>query len=269
MKEEWDIAIILDACRYDIFKEVHKKYLPLGKLEKRIGASDTYDWLHSAFNGNGTNQVIYISAHPGINGKGIPWGRFNASERFFKVYDAWASAWDWNIGSSIPGEVIKIASQAIKEYPERRKILHFIQPHFPYRKAPCPSTYSDLRCVKGNAKLGILVERIIRKLMSKSTVNVSGFRTLYWKTKKLLGIDFLDDLNEIYWRQYNVKDLKYFYRDNLEWVLESVAKIVREYNDKKIIITSDHGEAFGENGEFFHLYRTRNPVVRVVPFWHN
>lgn len=269
MKEKWDIAIILDACRYDVFREVYREHLPSGRLEKRLGASDTFDWLHSVFNGDGTNNVIYVSAHPGINSKGFRWGDFDAVERFYKVYDAWSSAWDWSIGTSLPDEVAKVAVQAINEHPDRKTIIHFIQPHFPYRKAPCPSTFSDLRCSRKNPKLGILVERLLRNLMSSLYVDFSRFRGTYWRFKKILNLDFLEDLNEFYWREYDVRDLRRFYRDNLEWVLESVVKIVEEFCDSGIVVTSDHGEAFGENGEFFHVYRTRNPAVRCVPFWRN
>ena len=269
MDEYWDIAIILDACRYDAFKDLYRRYLPQGKLEARLGASDTFDWLHSVFNGNQTHDIVYVSAHPGINGKGVAWGHFNAKEKFYKVYDAWIDGWDWRIGSSLPDEVARIASEAISEHPDRKIIIHFIQPHFPYRKAPCPSTYSDLRCAKKNPKLGILLERFLRNLMCSFDANFSRLRITYWRLKKILNLGFLEDLNEIYWRKYAIKDLRYFYRDNLKWVLESVREIVKEFNDAKIIITSDHGEAFGENGEFFHLYRTKNPVVRLVPFWQN
>jgi hypothetical protein len=269
MTEHWDIAIILDACRYDAFKDIYRRYLPPGKLEKRLGASDTFDWLHSVFNGNGSYDIIYVSAHPGINGKGVAWGGFNAGEEFYKVYDAWITGWDWKIGSSLPDEVARIAIEAISEYPDRKTIIHFIQPHFPYRKAPCPSTYSDLVGVKRNSRLAVLLEKTLRDLLRSLDIDFSRLRTTYWQLKKNLNLHFLEDLNEIYWREYTVNDLRYFYRDNLEWVLESVGEIIEESDNAKIAITADHGEAFGEKGEFFHLYRTRNPVVRLVPFWQN
>lgn len=269
MEEQWDIAIILDACRYDIFKEAYEQYLPSGKLEKRAGASDTFEWLHTVFNGGRASNIVYVSAHPGINSKGVAWGNFNASERFYRVYDAWLDAWSWRLGSSLPNKVARIAVNAIAEHPKRKVIIHFIQPHFPYRKAPCPSTYFDLRCAKSNPEMAILLERFARNLIKSLDFNFSRFRIAYWKFKKLLRLNFLEDLNEIYWRKYSVDDLKYFYRDNLEWALSSAMQIIERFSDHKIVITSDHGEALGENGEFFHLYKTKNPVVRVVPFWRN
>jgi hypothetical protein len=270
LKEDWDVAIILDACRYDTFKEVYEQYLPSGKLEKKCGASDTLDWLYSVFGKDGReHNVIYVSAHPGINSKGVAWGFFNANKKFYKVYDAWLNGWDWKIGTALPEEVAKIAIQTRKKNPNKKIIAHFMQPHFPYRKAPCPSTYSDLRCAKRNPKLAILLEKLLRGLISFMDFNFSTFRTTYWTAKKVLNLNFLEDLNEFYWKEYDVKDLKYFYKDNLEWVLSYVKKMVEELDDVKIIITSDHGEAFGESGDFFHLYKTRNPVVRQVPFWRN
>jgi hypothetical protein len=269
MDERWDIALILDACRYDVFKEVHMKYLSSGRLEKRVGASDTFDWLHSVFNGNETKNTVYISAHPGINGQGIVWGDFNAKERFYKVYDAWLEAWDWDLGSSPPDKVARIAEKAIDDNPNRKIVVHFMQPHFPYRNAPCPSTYFDLRCTKRNAELGMVLERLLRNLIAALDIGFSRFRMAYWKLKKLLQLNFLEDLNEIYWREYSLQDLKHFYKDNLEWVLESAGTLVEKFSDERIVITSDHGEAFGEAGDLFHLYRTRNPVVRLVPFWNN
>ncbi|UCH32412.1 MAG: hypothetical protein JSV05_03270 [Candidatus Bathyarchaeota archaeon] len=267
MKEEWDVAIILDACRYDTFKEVYKKYLPSGQLHKRIGASDTFDWLHSVFNGRKNNNLVYVSGHPGINGRNIAWGYFNATKKFYKVYDAWLSGWNWEIGTALPEEVTKIGIQARKTHPNRRLIIHFIQPHFPYRKAPCPSTYSDLKGVKKNPKLGFMLEKLFRELMSFSDLNFSRLRIAYWMFKKSFNLDFLQDLNEIYWRKYNPQRLKEFYRDNLEWALESISNFISRFGDDEIAVTSDHGEAFGEGGDFFHLYKTNNPVVRCVPYW--
>lgn len=263
MEEEWDIAVVLDACRYDTFQEIYRWYLPSGRLEKRVGASDTLDWLLSVFNEEaGRDNMIYVSAHPGINSKDVAWVSFNANGRFFKVYDAWVSGWDWEIGTTLPSEVVKIAVQANKEYPNKKMIIHFMQPHFPYRKAPCPSTYSDLEGVKGNPKLDFLLQKLFRDL----GINFSRFRTVYWTARKILNLE-CEDLNEFYWRKYVAEELRDFYRDNLKWVLAYVKKIVEEFDYARIVVTSDHGEALGEHGEFFHLYKTKNPVVRLVPFW--
>jgi len=265
MNEKWDIAVILDACRCDTFKETYEEYLPSGRLEKRVGASDTLDWLISVFSGKRRyDDIIYVSAHPGVNGEGVAWVSFNAHEKFYKVYDAWFTGWEWKMGTTPPDEVTETSIQVRKEYPAKRMIVHFMQPHVPYRKAPCPSTYSDLKGVKWNPKLDYLAQKFFRGL----DIDFSRFRTEYWIVRKILNFK-PEDLNELYWRKYSVKDLRDFYKDNLEWVLGSVKKIIDEFEDEKIVVTADHGEAFGENGEFFHLYKTKNPAIRWVPFWRH
>lgn len=270
LKEKWDVAIILDACRYDTFKKVHDEYLPSGRLQRRFGASDTLDWLYSVFGKDGRNDaIIYVSAHPGINGKGVPWQFFDANEKFYRVYDAWLNGWDRKIGTALPNEVAENAIQARKRHPNKKIIAHFIQPHFPYRKAPCTLAYSDLKGVRMNPKLGVLLERLLRDLISFLNVNFSTFRTKYWAVKRVLNLNFLEDLNEVYWKEYDVEDLRDFYEDNLKWVLGYVKNMVEQLDDAEIVITSDHGEAFGESGDFFHPYKTKNPVVRQVPFWRN
>jgi len=45
MDEEWDFLIILDACRYDYFKEIYKNYLDGGNSMKAISpAIETIEW---------------------------------------------------------------------------------------------------------------------------------------------------------------------------------------------------------------------------------
>ena len=48
-KEKWNHLIILDACRYDVFRCVVSRYLE-GKLFKATSAgSNTYEWLPKVF----------------------------------------------------------------------------------------------------------------------------------------------------------------------------------------------------------------------------
>lgn len=55
------------------------------------------------------------------------------------------------------------------------------------------------------------------------------------------------------------------YADNLEWVLGEVERW-EEKTGANILVTSDHGNAMGELGEWGHKQRnTGNPVVRRVP----
>jgi len=58
------------------------------------------------------------------------------------------------------------------------------------------------------------------------------------------------------------------YRENLEIVLKEIVKglLPKIPRDRKVVITSDHGELLGENGMFFHPADVRHPALNTV-FW--
>ena len=130
----WKYLIILDACRYDYFQKVYKKYLN-GELKKVISpASETREWLKEIFRGKIHADIIYISANPYINSKGITIGGFNPKRylKFYRVLDVWDWGWNEILGTVHPEEVNKATLEALRKYPGKRFIIHSVQPHRPY-----------------------------------------------------------------------------------------------------------------------------------------
>lgn len=262
LEEEWDVAIILDACRYDSFKKLYKKYLPKGKLEKRLGASNTSEWLSNVFK-KYHNDIVYVSGHPGINSI-INSKHWCAKDKFFKIYDVWDIGWDEKLNTTKPVYVKKVALKAIKENKKKKVIVHFIQPHTPYRKAPTDMVWNKVNNVSTSKELSYHFRKYIGDLLQKSHLV-----TEYWKLRKLLRLK-PRSLDEYYFFYFSIKELKNFYEDNLIWVLGCIKEFIESIKDKnkKIIVTSDHGEAFGERREYFHsYYNTTNPIIRMVPFF--
>lgn len=67
--EDWDILIILDACRYDVFEKVHGTYLD-GELKKvRSEGSETREWLKKTWVDK--YDLSYYSANPYVNSLGV------------------------------------------------------------------------------------------------------------------------------------------------------------------------------------------------------
>ena len=57
MEEKWDYLIVLDACRYDYFKEYNN--ILEGHLEKKLScASCTYEWLEKNFSGKYFSDTV-------------------------------------------------------------------------------------------------------------------------------------------------------------------------------------------------------------------
>ena len=130
MEEKWDYLIILDACRYDYFESLYKEFFD-GDLEKRISlGSNTIEWCLESFKGY-YPDVIYISGNPYINSKvGIK--GFNARRHFYKVIDVWDFGWNEELGTVSPENVNKTALSLVRKFPQKRFIIHYLQPHAPY-----------------------------------------------------------------------------------------------------------------------------------------
>lgn len=126
MDGEWDNLIILDACRYDVFK----KYVNLlgveGELKKIVSrGSSTPEFLRENFLiGKKFMDTIYVTANPyvSIMLKGV----------FYKIIDVWRDYWDERLDTVLPEPVTKIALEIKAIYPEKRLIVHYMQPHTPF-----------------------------------------------------------------------------------------------------------------------------------------
>ena len=161
------------------------------------------------------------------------------------------------------------------EAKKRRVIIHFMQPHAPYKDAPVTDELREILDLTLNAfplkrrKIRLFnFRKCVGKFIDKSETLSKTLRLVRWEIKKLMKMKPID-MHEFYWRNYSVKEIKKLYEGNLIWVLKEVKRIAKLCKKLKLhlVVTSDHGEALGENGYFFHYPENRrNPVVRVVPF---
>lgn len=129
LKEEWDYLIVLDACRYDLFKEVN--HLP-GKLEEAYSVgSHTVEWLKNNFAGKKADDIVYISGNPQVSPPKLKeWT--GSSNPFHHLENVWDWGWDSNLKTVKPSKVIDAALKLKNKYPDKRMIIHFLQPHAPF-----------------------------------------------------------------------------------------------------------------------------------------
>lgn len=57
------------------------------------------------------------------------------------------------------------------------------------------------------------------------------------------------------------------YLDNLRLVLDEVADLLENVDAEQVVVTADHGEAFGELGFYEHPVCCPHPVVKRVPWY--
>lgn len=196
VSEDWDYLIVLDACRYDVFAEHNRLD---GDLQKRTSrGSKTTEWLSENFP-NYYDDIVYVSANPFTSQFG-----FDAGDHFLEHYPVFLQDDSQEKGATTPEALNKRAVEVDEERPNKRKIIHYVQPHRPY--------IGDVQ------------------LEQDDKGNLDTFE---------------------FFRKHGAEKIKEAYVSNLYRVLEAVEELLTEI-EGRIVVTADHGEAFGEKGVLEH-----------------
>jgi len=220
IEEDWDYLIVLDACRYDVFEEVYDELDWLeGDLSKKTSrGSMSIEWLNRNFT-DYYGDTVYLSANTFVSSVDIDphYGRkeFDSSEHFYDVKALYMNDELKEGNVTTPESVTKEAIEAADEYPNKRLILHYMQPHEPYIGED------------------------------------------YYAPEKLL--------RELHREGKSFDEIKKYYKANLVRALESVRELMEDL-DGKFVITSDHGELFGEYGMHTHPHSVYVPELVEVPW---
>lgn len=241
LDEKWKYLIVLDACRYDYFeKEVKRRELK-GKLEYRISrGADTPSWLKENFTNKDCKDIVYVTANPFVN-------KIFSKDHFYKIIPVWLDGWNDILQTVTPKTMTKFCLEAVKKYPDKRFVFHFIQPHYPFL---------TLKIKYGGLK------RVRDEIVDKQTKPLR------------LGNSFFKFFCEDVYSEYNEEELKEGYWWNLKLVMNWVEVLVNKLKGTgKIIITSDHGEALGEKLHplipikvYGHHEKIRIPCLVKVPW---
>lgn len=124
MTAEWDNLLLLDACRSDLFEET----ADLGVFDEyrvvRSPASATKEWVETVFAGREFGDTVYVTANPYVSKL--------ASGAFHDVKHVWRTHYDTEHGTVLPDSVNAVATAAHDEHPNKRLVVHYMQPHHPF-----------------------------------------------------------------------------------------------------------------------------------------
>jgi len=221
MELEWDSLIMLDACRYDTFKNNYPEFIR-GNLKKIISpACETSMWVKECIN-HIYDDVVLVSSQPFLSK--VKLDEFIGFNPFFHVEPVWDYCWDDEIGTVPPWDVAEAVYEMRKLYPNKRIMIWFLQPHF-----PCIGKYP---------------------LKSWDKVNRFGSSNMFKVfDNSIVGLDYA----------------RMAYVENLRLVLKVVKKLLRILPEN-VIVSSDHGECFGEQGVFSHAQKyCSNEYLHTVP----
>lgn len=206
MDEDWDNLIVLDACRADLFEDNVDLAMFDSYGRIKSAGSNTTDWSYRNFAGREFGDTVYVAGNP-VTPK-------MAGESFHHIYEAWEEAFDEETHAILPEPLVEIAKEALETYPNKRLIVHFVQPHEPFVPTP------DLHYYDWYVPPTMQEEEVEPERPAKA------FHAL------AMGMITKEDV----WDGY---------RQNLEYVMDPVRDLV-DYLPNKTVVTSDHGNMFGE-----------------------
>lgn len=222
VSQEWDTLIVLDACRYDCFAALNT--LPGTLSAVRSVGSQTSEWLDATFGDGVFDEIVYVAGNPNVA---------HLDAEFADVARLWVDDWDEQLSTARPETVTKRALETHRAHPEKRLVVHFVQPHEPYI-----GETGDRFDQFGFTGAGIVTDERTHESMFTSLKRRRVGRSTVWNA----------------------------YRENVELVLAQVEHLV-DCLDGVTVLTADHGEAFGEWGIYGHPRGVYIDALVTVPWF--
>lgn len=246
--EEWDLAIILDACRVDALRAVADEYDYIDEVDSVLSVgSSSKEWMVNTFRkeyAEEISQTAYLTGNAWADvvlQEDVPFSKWtvtngsifesnNVVERL--LYRPTVTRDDFDevfmqsltemngIEAFCPEELTNYAIHTGRKGSSNRVLVHYMQPHAPYihnvTKGNEPSDFDQnpMECLRSGYERGPI-----------------------WDA----------------------------YLDNLRCVLDEVQRLLENF-DGNAIITSDHGELFGEIGLYGHAEGIPHPKLKRVPW---
>lgn len=126
---DWDVLVVLDACRYDLMAEVADDYEFLTTVGKQWSVdSMTPAWMRRTFVEEHTEEMAetyYLCANP-----------FSAEildeDDFAEFDEIWRYAWDDDLETVTPETVTNHCINVARKSDPERLLVHYVQPHWPF-----------------------------------------------------------------------------------------------------------------------------------------
>jgi hypothetical protein len=197
--QDWDNLLVLDACRADTFEEVFNLDLFDDYQRVRSAGGSTPEWTKRNFTDGWFGDIVYVTGNPQVSKY--------AGDAFHKVIEVWDGEFDETHRTVLPESMAEAAIDAANSYPNKRLIIHFMQPHTPFldRESVFPNDHG-----------------ITKKLLDKSDEEL---RTMAQAVGR--------------------ETVRAAYRRTLELATDAVNQTINAL-DGKTAVSSDHGELFGE-----------------------
>lgn len=253
-EDDWDICLVVDACRWDLWQEVADGNWPTGGCGWSVGSASP-EWYGQTFDPENLpdERIGVVTANPFASkpsdrmpeylGEGTPIHRHDLEFVDYIFEDSWGcEVGGGYIDVTHPAAVTNRAFDAWTNHDLDRLVVHYMQPHIPFRAKPEWFAKRENLQHFGEPDLDAIEPQ------EDGGGNVEVWKEIRNGTRT----------REEVWEAY---------RDNLEWVLGDIDRL-RTAVDADLLITSDHGNAIGEWGLWSHPPGFHTPQLRRVPWVH-
>jgi hypothetical protein len=230
-EEDWDVLLILDACRADLLAAVRDEYEFLDAPDTRLSVdSASYRWMEKNFSETDADELrrtAYVT--------GNPYSDDVLNGRDFRLLDeVWKYEWDDDLGTIHPRPLTDRAIAVARDLDPERLIVHYMQPHYPFIR------HSDVD------------DGIYLEFFSEGATETSRERDVWTQFRE-------GELTEA--------EVRELYLDNLRYVLDDVELLLENVDADTVVLSADHGNAFGEFGVYGHPPGMPFRSVREVPWY--
>lgn len=224
---DWDVLVMLDACRADVMQDVapDHAFLPESVPSTYSAASMSGEWLErhtqSRFRGQMAETAL-VSANPHTRMDCLQ------PDEWAAVDEVWKHGWGDDVGTVPPRATTNAAIRQARHGSANKLIVWYMQPHQPFLDAEWSKGYDQATFGEGG-----------------------NHGKCVWRQCRDGAVD-----REELWAAY---------RRTLNWVLEDV-ELLLENVDGEVAITADHANALGEWGIWGHPKHAPVPAVKRVPW---
>jgi len=239
---DWDLLLLLDACRVDAMREVAPEYEFIESVDSiwSVGSS-SHEFICHTYRNEYLDEIRdtkLISTNPNVprvfeqgttppGSYSVPlmWADWDLVDKddFGLLWQIHKHDYEEYFSPPPPGFVTDHVIRSGREFDYDRTIVHYFQPHIPYMQGP----YAESR--KPNEKEAHPWTAIRSGRATKDEI---------WK----------------------------LYLDNLRFVLDSIERLLENYDAEKVVISADHGDLMGELGAYGHPEGFPHPNLKKVPW---
>ncbi|GAA0728004.1 hypothetical protein J2744_002558 [Halorubrum trapanicum] len=138
---EWDVLVILDACRVDSLEKQVRDRDNYGDVAEYLSVgANSATWLDAYEEKLKSDDIVYVSANPHTK----PCLDSNG------CVEVWKTNWDEGLGTVRAEDVTDAALYHYDPKPSNRLVVHYMQPHFPSVPQPQFNSGFDKKGVTGD-----------------------------------------------------------------------------------------------------------------------